>query len=486
MVQEIEKWCRDCGRCTMAKEPAKKLHPVMGNLLATRPLEVLAIDFATSDGRENVLVMTDVFTKFVQAIPTKDQKARTVARVLVKEWFVRFGVPARIHSDQGRNFESSLIRELCAIYGVEKSRTTPYHPQGNGQCERFNRTMHDRLKTLPPERKRRWPEFLPELVYAYNATTHSSTGFSPYYLLFGRDPRLPVDSLLGDAVGPGTEVRGDVDEWVTEHQQRLGEAMELAGQHLEKEALGRSRIMNRKAQDTGLPVGRRVFLRNRVLGRNKIQDAWGPTPYKVVARPDPKGNVYVIQQADGLGPKKVVHRTDLLDGKELVEEPVTPAVGGQEVPAFPRGGGQEPVKVVEEQPKRLVVARRCPDSIACRPDTQSDAPVVDTTDSEGEAPEVSLLDEEQEEAPMMAPEVEAGDASGEVGHVPGEAPPVRRSIRTTAGKHPNPLNLPRSVALQSMSAGGVVPSMDFGDLSQAVLGLGQVLQHAWLAGVSSR
>ena len=120
-------YCKQCRRCVVSK--AKKVKTTMGTLLAKRPLEVLAIDFTllepSSSGIENALVLTDVFTKYTQVIPTKDQKARTVAKVLVKDWFVRFGVPQRIHSDQGRNFESTLVKELCAIYGIAKSRTTP-------------------------------------------------------------------------------------------------------------------------------------------------------------------------------------------------------------------------------------------------------------------------------------------------------------------------------------------------------------------------
>ncbi len=202
--EEIKQWCKQCERCVVAKHTQPQIQAPMGHLLAARPNQILATDFSflepSRDGREQVSVMTDVMTKFTQAIPTRDQWASTVAQVLVKEWFYQFGVPAHLHSDQGWNFESVLIQQLCDLNGIWKTCTT-YHPQGNGQGEQFNQTMYDLLYTLLPEDKCNWPDYLPQLVFNYN-TTHLSTGESPYMLMFGQELQLPVDFLLGPVQEP--------------------------------------------------------------------------------------------------------------------------------------------------------------------------------------------------------------------------------------------------------------------------------------------
>ena len=197
---DIKEYCTKCERCAVSKIPIPKVHTSMGHLSASEPLEIVAVDLTVlepAQGFENVLVMTDVFTKWTIAVPTRDQTAQTVAKVLVSELFYKFGVCKRLHSDQGKSFEADIIQHLCKIYNVKKSRTTAYHPEGNAQCERFNRSLHNLLRTLPPVRKRRWPEYIRELVFSYNVTPHSSTGYSPYFLMYGRDPNLPVDFILG-------------------------------------------------------------------------------------------------------------------------------------------------------------------------------------------------------------------------------------------------------------------------------------------------
>ena len=306
----VKQYLSECERCIIAKGPYLPVKTPMTSIIATKPLEVLAMDFTVlepaSDGRENVLVLTDVFTKFTVAVPTRDQRASTVVKALVQDWFLVYGVPKRIHSDQGRCFEAEVVRELCQMYGIKKSRSSPYHPEGNGQCERFNRTLHDLLRTLPPEKKRRWPEHLKELCYAYNATPHSSTGYSPHYLLFATDPKLPVDLLFqnNEDDNPPTE------QWLSQHQNRLREAHQQAQDKLKAEATLRKQQFDRRKQvkPDELPIGERVLTRSHPKGRSKIQDKWNSKVYKVVNRRD---NVYEIEPTDGDGTTKIVNRSEI-------------------------------------------------------------------------------------------------------------------------------------------------------------------------------
>ena len=174
-----------------------------------------------------MLIVTDHFSRYAQAYPTKDQKAGTVARVLWRNFFCRFGFPAKLHADQGRNFESAIVKELCKCTGIVKTHTTPYHPQGNGTTERFNRTLMNMLGTLEPHLKSRWHEHVDAMTHAYNCSQHDSTGYSPYYLMFGRHPRLPV-GLIFDCLA--TNKPFDYTEYVQTLHDSLTEAYALANQ----------------------------------------------------------------------------------------------------------------------------------------------------------------------------------------------------------------------------------------------------------------
>ncbi len=187
MYQDLQNFCKNCLRCIVSKDVQPKVRTVLNSIQASKPLEVVALDFSmlehSQSGKENVLVIMDVFSQFTVAVPTANQRAVTVVKVLVKEWIHRYSVPARIHSDQGRCFEVEIMQQLCKMYGMQKSRTTAFHPQGNGQCERFNRMLHDLLRVLPQEKKLRWDEYLHEVVFAYNTTENATTGFSQFFLM---------------------------------------------------------------------------------------------------------------------------------------------------------------------------------------------------------------------------------------------------------------------------------------------------------------
>ena len=125
----------------------------MSHVTEARPLKIVAMVFTqlekSTSGIENVLVFTDVFTKYTITIPTRDQTAKTVSRLFVREWIKKLGVPERIHSNQSRSFENQIIKQLCLLYQVKKSKLTPYHhPWGNSQVERFNCSMQEEKNGL--------------------------------------------------------------------------------------------------------------------------------------------------------------------------------------------------------------------------------------------------------------------------------------------------------------------------------------------------
>ena len=166
------------------------------------PLELIHINFLTigrveSDKLINILVVTDHFTKYVQAYVTPNQMAKVVAKMLWENFPVHYEWPTKILMDQGRTFESSLVKELCSIAQVRKIRTTPYRPETNGACERFNHTLINMLGTLPKEFKKNWQEWVSTLTHAYNCTASNATGFESYFLMYGQEHQLAIDIEYG-------------------------------------------------------------------------------------------------------------------------------------------------------------------------------------------------------------------------------------------------------------------------------------------------
>lgn len=263
MEQDIIEKIRTCPNC-LRRKTTTKASAHMIPIQSTYPMEIVCIDYLSlersSGGYENILVITDHFTRYAQAIPTRNQTAHTTARVLFENFFCHYSFPARLHSDQGRNFESKVIKELCSIAGVEKSRTTPYHAMGNGRTERFNSTLLGMLGTLNSSEKANWKEYVKPLVHAYNATRHESTGFSPHYLLFGWHPRLAIDAFLG--LEDPTAKKQSRANYVDKLKKRMEFAYRKATETSLKASDRHKGYYDAKIRNSTLDIGDRVLLKN--------------------------------------------------------------------------------------------------------------------------------------------------------------------------------------------------------------------------------
>ena len=213
--------------------------------------------------------------------------------MLFDNFIVHYGFPARIHSDQGQCFESNLLKELCTIADVEKSRTTTYHPMGNDQVERFNQTLLQMLGTLEESKKSDWKAHVPSLVHAYNSTFHDSTGYSPYFLMFGRHPRLAIDTFFG--LTPDVLAAKTQTEYVRKLRQRLSFAYQKASREARTSAAHHKSRYDLKTRGSVLEPGDCVLVRNvGIRGKHKLADRWEHKPYIVKEKPNPDIPVYVV------------------------------------------------------------------------------------------------------------------------------------------------------------------------------------------------
>ena len=252
--RDVQGWCDSCNLCGSTKSPPKHRHAPLQTQVSTSPMQRVAMDIlgplpVTPRLNKYVLVLGDYFTKWTEAFAIPDMETATVARVFVDEFVSRFGAPTHLHTDQGRSFESSLIRELCQLLGIVKTRTTPYHPQSDGMIERFNRTLLSMLRMAAVEDESNWDLKLPCLMFAYRTSVHEATKHTPFSLMFGREVQLPIDVMFGLPTGSGQCT--NVPAYVKELRMWLSEAYERVRLHLsesEDENYGMLVVRNRTAQ----------------------------------------------------------------------------------------------------------------------------------------------------------------------------------------------------------------------------------------------
>ena len=321
MTQDLRNHIKMHGRCRKyeAAPPVAPMKP----LACSGPGELLHVYITSIEETVplkedpvicNVLVLQDHFSKYVVMHVVKDQTAHTAAKTLRNGYFRLFGAPAYLVSDQGKAFTGYVITHFCELYGVQKLRTSPYHAQTNGQVERMIQMTIHMIGKLEEDRKACLSKHLPELLLAYNATRSAVTGYSPYYLLFGRRPRIPVDYLFPTLRDSPHQTKMEVS--VVAMQKRLKEAFTVA-RHLTSEEVARQcRYYDRKAGAVALQPGDVVMAcTDGFVGKRKVKDQWEDGGFIVESQLEdwPVYKVKCPTSDAGQKPKyRILHRNCLL------------------------------------------------------------------------------------------------------------------------------------------------------------------------------
>ena len=312
---DVKLWVQQCDVCHMIKTPSKNVRAPLGSMPTGSPWDRIATDILgplpeSSSGNKYIMVVSDYFSKWVEVFPIPDQTAATCARILLNEVISRYGCPYDIHSDQGRNYTSQIFVELCQLLGIRKTQTTPYHPSGNGQVERFNHTIIRMIKSFIQGEQRNWDQNLGCLAAAYRSTVHETTHFTPNFLIFGHENRLPTEILFSV---PREESTTYCDH-VASIQGKMEKAHEVTRRHLKKKAQRQKEHYDAKATLNPFKAGDLVWyaspsediniapkLRRSYMGPVLIVKKFNDLTYQV--------------QLNAKGVKKIVHHDKLLSYK---------------------------------------------------------------------------------------------------------------------------------------------------------------------------
>ena len=245
-LADIENWCKSCLICQQRKGPQNaNVAPMTPLHTGDGPFERIALDILklplTENGNQYLLVVEDFFSKWIEAFPLKRTVAPCVAQCLLNGWVARFGCPYTVLSDQGSEFESKLFKSLTSILQVKKLRTTPYHPRTDGMVERSNRTIIDILSKYC-ERTENWDQKLPLVLFAIRTSEHSTTGFSPFNLLYGREAKIPWDIVYG----PAPNAPMPREKWVAERKKHMTQVFQMVQEITRKKQMAQKKYFDGK------------------------------------------------------------------------------------------------------------------------------------------------------------------------------------------------------------------------------------------------
>lgn len=261
MYKDIKTWCMECDGCGSKKPQGHHPRAPMKSIPVGGPFERVATDIIgplprTVNGNKYIVCFIDYLTKWTEAKAIPNQTAEEVAKALVSEVIVRHGCPSTLLSDRGTNYMSQVMQEVCNIFDIHFTHTTPYHPQTDGLCEKFNHTLANMLSMYVSSTSHDWDEYIDLVLMAYRISVQSSTGETPFYLLYGRDCKMPVDLACNGAESD----ENCINSYPTELRENLSEAWEIAKSQITIAQQRQKLQYDKKTKPSKYSVGQKVRL----------------------------------------------------------------------------------------------------------------------------------------------------------------------------------------------------------------------------------
>ena len=308
MARDSSLHVKQCAACNRNKKGNRTAKSPLGSYHAGYPMERVHLDIVgpfhkSASGNKYILVMVDQFTKWVEMAALPEYNAQITAKAFLQHFIVTFGCPLEVHTDCGKNFESHLFKAFCKVFEIAKTRTTPYHPAGNGQCEIFNRTILQMIRCYISRGLKDWDEHLPLITMALHSMKNPSTGFSANMLMLGRETIQPIDLLLGLNIHNSHEVH----DWIQNLVSNMSSIHNLA-----REKIGLAQLRQKRDYDLKLLVnhysrGDVVYLRDSstMVGvSKKLTPPWKGPFIVADARPP-------LYQIEGKKKSRLVHHDRL-------------------------------------------------------------------------------------------------------------------------------------------------------------------------------
>ena len=305
--EDVYRHVKSCLQCEQRNAGFQGKAPLQENYQATRPFQKVSIDFMTGlpvTDRGNSVLLTAIccFTRWVELIPLPDRSARGVAEALTRSVFFRHGC-CQIVSDSGKEFVGEVMKQVYQILNIDARTNTFYHPASQGKIERTHRVISDILAKYVSEGQSDWDLFVPACQMAINSSVHSSTGYSPYYLLHGRHPTLPPEALL---LNNPPQAWSGYAQYVAELLQNTHLAFAEARQKIGKTALQNRERTRPKARFRDISIGQNIMLYTPKVSqgdKRKLAMFWQPG-YIVIEK---FGNVNYLIEKEGTQQRQLVH-----------------------------------------------------------------------------------------------------------------------------------------------------------------------------------